>query len=205
MAASAAAESWIFPMHPVPAQQPADQSRNDSVAIGCKHAYYLERTVFFLQVLRAIHVAFISFLIIDGWVGGWVGGLHYTSFGKILFLIYASTLIHFHWDMFWCLAVSCHQYCLCDDYVSHWRHVEGTKCVRAAFTSNFDDYKYRLFLKTTASWYSTTLVAVVVRNANGELDVLYVLRHVVKCLFSRSFFLEWGAWGLICLLWIVVE
>ena len=73
MAASAAAESWIFPMHPVPAQQPADQSRNDSVAIGCKHAYYLERTVFFLQVLRAIHVAFISFLIIDGWVVGWVG------------------------------------------------------------------------------------------------------------------------------------
>ena len=82
-------------MHPVPAQQPADQSRNDSVAIGCKHAYYLERTVFFSTSVTSDSCSF--HIIFDHRrLGGWVGGLHYTSFGKILFLIYASTLIHFH-------------------------------------------------------------------------------------------------------------
>ena len=47
-------------MHPMPGQLSVCQSRNDPVATGCKHAYYLERMFLFLEVLRPMHVGFIS-------------------------------------------------------------------------------------------------------------------------------------------------
>ena len=59
-AASALVDTWISPMHPMPGQLSVCQSRNDPVATGCKHAYYLERMFLFLEVLRPMHVGFIS-------------------------------------------------------------------------------------------------------------------------------------------------
>ena len=179
----------------MPVQLSACQSRNDPVATGCKHAYSLERMFLFLEVLRPMHVGFISKF--SSSAGGWAR-LH-----LFLFWIRVSSLIHFRWDMFWSLVFSCHQ---SGDFVSHWGYVIGTKCVRAAFTVNLVDYKYRLFFKITASWYSATLRAVVVCNANSELNVFHVLRHVVKCLFSR-FFCGGGMGGSYLFLnccWIVV-
>ena len=130
-----------------------------------------------------MHVGFISKF--SSSAGGWARW-HLFRWKKdvCLFWIRMSSLIHFRSDMFWSLVFSCHQ---SGDFVSHWGYVIRTKCVRAAFTVNLVDYKYRLFFKITASWYSTTLLVVEVWNANSELDVLHVLRHVVKCLFSRFF------------------
>ena len=80
------------------------------------------------------------------------------------------------------------EYSVCNAFASHSTYVIGTRYVSPPPTLNFVDYKYCIFLEITASWYLATLLAVDICDAYGELDVLHMCRHVVRCLLTRSVF-----------------